>query len=123
MNINVSVNPIIINVTVTEEPFGVKYENVTVSGLAVRELQTVREISGTSSTVKAERLLASKSFSDNAYFVTISETIKGDPISLFVHLPDQDAELLTTFNVSGNRIEFLSFEDIDGLFVTIKYLY
>ena len=123
MNISVNVAPVEIKVTVVEEPFGIKYDNVRVSNLAIRELQTIRELHGSESIAKQDKVLISKAISANTYYVYVSENVKGDPISIFIHYPDQDAELLTQFNVSMNRVEFLSFEDISGLYCTIKYLY
>ena len=122
MNINVSVQPIEIKVTVTEEPLGVSYDKVSVSGLAIRELQTIK-IEGARSTAKADRCQINKSLSANTYYVYVTETVYGDPISVHIHFPDQDAELLTTFSVSDKKVSFLSFEDISGLDCTIRYLY
>lgn len=122
MNISVNVQPIEIKVTVTEEPLGVSYDRVSISGLAIRELQTVK-IEGARSTVASDRVMINKSLSENTYYAYVKHDVIGIPISIHIHFEDQDAELLTTFSVSGNRISFLSFDDVSGLFCTIRYLY
>lgn len=118
MNINVQVVPTIINVTVIEEPIGIKYDSVTIQNLAVRELQTVR-----TGTTVVERTRIAQGFGTDVYYVTLNNILKGDPISIHVHYSDQDVELLTQWNVSANKASFISVEDVSNLYCTVVYLY
>lgn len=76
----------------------------------------------TNFSVQREYIPIHSSSSENKYFCVLKYPIQGDPITVMIHLIEEDIEYIGLYNISDNLVEITSPINLNNYNITITYL-